>query len=54
MENIEQFKEEVEKLNKLLNADEQGLGTWWNMLDNRVKSLFKMYYGYEPSAIKPK
>jgi len=53
MKDIEKFKEEVRKLNKLLDEDEQGIISWWGMLDERMKNLFEMYYGYKPSAIKP-
>jgi hypothetical protein len=54
MKDMEKFKEEVRKLQSLVNADEQGIGMWWGFLDERMQNLFEMYYGFKPSAIKPK
>lgn len=48
---MENFKKEVEKLNQLVQEDEQGMGTWWMMLDERIQNIFKMYYGFKPSAL---
>ena len=54
MKDMKKFKEEVKKLQQLVNEDEQGVGMWWAFLDERMQNLFKMYYGFKPSAIKYK
>ena len=52
MGNIEKLKEEVKKLNQLLEENEQGMGTWWLFIDERIENICKLYYGYVPSVPK--
>ncbi|MCD6436373.1 MAG: hypothetical protein J7L15_08335 [Clostridiales bacterium] len=52
MKDMEEFKEEVKKLNQLVISDEQGMMCWWGFLDERMTNLFKMYYGVEPDLMK--
>ena len=54
MKDMKKLKEEVKKLNQLLEEDEQGIGMWWAFLDERINNICEMYYGYKPSSIKPK
>jgi len=51
MEDMEKFKEEVSKLNRLVIEGEQGLSCWWSFLDERMTNLFEMYYGVDPNLI---
>jgi len=52
-DNFEQFKEEVDKLQHLVAEGENGCSTWHTMVHKRMKKLCFLYYGYEPSVIKP-
>ena len=50
---MKKFKEEVNKLNQIVNDNEIGFATWWGCLDQSLQNIFKMYYGYSPSDVKP-
>ncbi len=36
--NLEEIKEEVKKLDHLLDSGEVGIGSWWMFLDERMKN----------------
>ena len=47
---IEKFKEEVKKLNNLLEDEQTGLSTWWIFLNKNMEEITKMYYGEVPKG----
>jgi len=48
---MEAFQKEVRKLNQLVNENEQGMSTWWGILDERMSNLFEMYYGVDTELL---
>jgi len=49
---INELKEEAQKLAQLLEENEQGYSSWWSILDKRINNINLLYYGFVPSHIK--
>jgi len=45
MDKFTQFKQEIEKLNHLLQDEQSGLFSWHQLLNERMIKINKLYYG---------